>query len=62
MKIFDVFRKKAPTENSAAALTGPVCTDALRQIFTKCSDFECREIYAGGKPVKGLSVCFVDGW
>lgn len=61
MKFSDLFHKKKHFGYKGDNYGGPICTDALRRIFSGCSDFECREIYAGGKPVKGLSVCYVDG-
>ena len=61
MKFSDLFHKKKHSGYKGDNYAGPICTDTLRRIFSGCSDFECREIYAGGKPVKGLSVCYVDG-
>ena len=57
----NLFRRKKPSQPPGETYADPISTAALRRIFTSCSDFECREIYAGGKPVKGLSICYMDG-
>ena len=39
----------------------PITGAGLAQIFSDCADFVSREIYVGGRPLAGVTACWLDG-
>lgn len=38
-----------------------ISSDSLKEVFSSCSDFECREIFYGLEREKRLTLCWLDG-
>lgn len=39
----------------------PVNEKNVKEVFSGCGDFELRQVWLGGRPISGISVCWLDG-